>query len=75
MFGISRWKLPVNEDVVNAVVNYYGHDDPTTVVVHLDPGGVSLIVDEELFDHEEVMQEEYMKHCMDAFLRDYRQTS
>ena len=45
--GINRWSLPTHCDVVNEVVKYYKHNDPSTVVVHLHPEGTSLIVDDD----------------------------
>ena len=54
--GINRWNLPISRDVVNEVVTYYEHNDPSTVVVHLDPGGTPLIVDDGLFDRDDIMQ-------------------
>ena len=54
--GINRWKFHGECDVVHEVVNYYGHNDPSTVVVHLDPKGTNLIVDDKYFDCDGVMR-------------------
>ena len=54
--GINRWTLHRECDVVHEVVNYYGHNDPSTVVVHLDPKGTNLIVDDKYFDCDGVMR-------------------
>ena len=48
--GVNRWRLPIDRDVVNEMVTYYGHNDPSTVVVHLHPEGTSLIVDDTYVD-------------------------
>ena len=45
--GVNLWTLPKHCDVMNALMSFYAHDDPCTVVVHLHPKGTALIVDDE----------------------------